>query len=389
MQFLWRLSQSVQTASLVFALGVCACSSSEGSPNVDPIPGDAQQASGDPQLSLGDTQVLPSDPQAPTTDDDTLPAPTWSYQHVPQARCGDGSETGFAINLVPGADTAMIFLQGGGNCWDTVTCLGLQTATHFSDVVQQDVVLQEVADPSLAPLFDRGLNTNPFRAMTQIYVPYCTGDLHAGTRVTSYGVFGMERAAYHVGALNMDAYLEHWVAMLPNVRRVVLTGVSAGGYGALLNWTRVRTAFGNGVRVDVLDDSGPPIDPGTELLWTTMREAWGLSFPEGCGDCATGPSRWLPHYAITVPAPARVALLAHQQDEVIGQFLTLTGSAQAQALDAMRATTGPRQKLYLVAGDNHTMLDDQPWPVTSTGVALGAWLQQFLQDEPTWDHQGP
>ena len=329
------------------------------------------------------------DPPAEASPAAALPALTWSYQHTPKAHCGNGSETGFAVNRAPESDTAMIYLQGGGACWEALTCLGVQTATHFNDTVQQETVLQEVADPRMAPLLDRALATNPFRAMTQVYVPYCTGDLHAGTRVHTYNLLGTTREAHHVGALNMDAYLERLVPLLPGVKRVVLMGISGGGYGALLNWTRVRKAFGEGVRVDVIDDSGPPIEPVTEQLWTTMRDAWNLALPEGCADCAAGPSRWLPHYAATVPAPQRIALLAHQQDQVIGQYLALSDSAQSQALDALRATAGERQKLYVIAGNDHTLLDDQPRPLTSTGVGLDTWLQQFLDDDPAWTHQGP
>lgn len=318
------------------------------------------------------------------------PALTWTYVPTPESRCANGSETGFAVNRLEGANTVIVYLQGGGACFDAVSCLALDTAAHFNDTVQKEVVLQEAGDARMAPFLDRSRTSNPFRAMSQVYIPYCTADLHAGTRVAHYSLpAGSERDAWHVGALNMDAFLARMKPLLPNTQRVLLVGVSGGGYGALLNWERVRTAFGPDVRVDVVDDSGPPIDPSTSTLWETMRDNWGLSLPAACKDCAQGPSHWLPYYTSSVPAPSRFALLAHRQDAVIGAYLLLDAPQQASRLDELQAAMGERQKLFQIGGADHTLLDDVPRPVTTSGVELDPWLAQMLADEPAWAHAGP
>jgi hypothetical protein len=50
----------------------------------------------------------------------------------------------------------------------------------------------------------------------------------------------------------MAAYLKRIVPTFPDPSRVILSGSSAGGYGALANWWQTQQAFGD-VRVDLID----------------------------------------------------------------------------------------------------------------------------------------
>lgn len=58
-------------------------------------------------------------------------------------------------------------------------------------------------------------------------------------------------------------------------------------------------------------------------------------------------------------------------------------------LTAMKAATGPRQRAYFIAGDNHVLLKQDPLPVASSGVGLYTWLNRFATDDPAWAHEGP
>jgi hypothetical protein len=220
-------------------------------------------------------------------------------------------------------------------------------------------------------------------------VPYCTGDLHAGTRAQTHRYLFRSRPAHHVGALNLDAFLADMAPLLgPEVKRVVLVGASAGGFGASMNWWRVREAFGTQVRVDVLNDSGPMIDPSLLTVWRDMREAWGLRTPPGCTDCRDAPSKWLPFYARTIAGPERYAVIASEGDDVIGAYTLASDRAQARRLAAMRDAMSPNQRAFLLPGDDHVQLVDDP-NVTVNGVALGSWVTQFLVQDPAWRHVGP
>lgn len=319
---------------------------------------------------------------------DAAPAVSaWQYVATPGAFCANGSETGFGISPAQGSDTAVVFLTGGGACWEAGACYLIKSATHFEDTVQGPTVLAEVASSELAPVFDRSRSDNPFAGANLVYVPYCTGDLHAGTRVNSYDFLGT-RKAHHVGGLNIEAYLAKLKPLLPRIKRVVLVGVSAGGYGATLNWWRVRRAFGPSVRVDVLDDSGPPIDVANDGRWGSMKSAWAIETPSDCAGCADGLSKWLPYYNTHVGPQERYGLLATTGDDVIGLFFGLDDPTQSQRLLALRAAAGPRQKTFIQTGNAHVLMTQRPWPMVG-GVPLGLWIQQFLSDSPIWDHKGP
>jgi hypothetical protein len=313
---------------------------------------------------------------------------TWMWRPSSTARCGNGTSTGYAINHQPGSDTLLLYLQGGGACWGGTTCYGLKTSKGFLETKQEATVRAEVADPRMAVLFDREREGSLFAGMSHAYVPYCTGDLHAGTRAQTHRYLFKSRPAHHVGALNLDAFLADLVPLLGgDVKRVVLVGASAGGFGASMNWWRVREAFGAQVRVDVLNDSGPMIDPSLLTVWRDMREAWGLRTPPGCADCRDGPSKWLPFYARSIPGPERYAVIASEGDDVIGAYTLASDRAQARRLAAMRDAMSANQRAFLLPGDEHVQLVDDP-NVSVDGVTLGGWVTQFLGQDPAWRHVG-
>jgi hypothetical protein len=318
-----------------------------------------------------------------------LGAHTWAWRPSAAARCGNGTTTGYAINVQPGSDTLLLYLQGGGACWGATTCFGVKTSKAFLETKSEAAVRAEVADARMAVLFDRGREGSLFADMTHAYVPYCTGDLHVGTRATTHKYLFRNRPAHHVGALNLDAFLADMVPLMaPSVRRVVLVGASAGGFGASMNWWRVREAFGAQVRVDVLNDSGPMIDPSLLTVWRDMRNTWGLRTPPGCTDCGDAPSKWLPFYARTIAAPERYAVIAHEGDDVIGLYTLASDRQQARRLVAMRDAMAPNQRAFLLPGDAHVQLDDDV-TVAVGGVTLGTWVTRFLRQDPAWQHAGP
>ncbi|MEF3084529.1 pectin acetylesterase-family hydrolase [Bacillus altitudinis] len=78
---------------------------------------------------------------------------------------------------------------------------------------------------------------NPFKDWTVIAFPYATGDFHAGTGEFKYtDKDGNEKTLYHNGYINftgaMKEAMEH--AGIDNPDSVLVTGYSAGGFGASL-----------------------------------------------------------------------------------------------------------------------------------------------------------
>ena len=106
----------------------------------------------------------------------------------------------------------VIDFEGGGGCWDLITCLLPTWATSVGGA------------PSSNGLVDDENPENPTRDWAYLYVPYCTGDVHLGAR-TAAGVD-------FFGRINARSALEYLFERMPEVEATLTTGCSAGALGA-------------------------------------------------------------------------------------------------------------------------------------------------------------
>lgn len=315
------------------------------------------------------------------------PARTWTWVPFADAFCADGSTTGLGVN--PGAPGArlVVYLMGGGACWDENTCYRVGTAFHIEG--GYDAAEFAVDLPLLRRgIFDRTDPANPFRDDGYVFVPYCTGDVHAGSNpAANHG----GRLTRHVGFRNMTAFLARVVPTFPDASRVILAGSSAGGYGALANWWQAQAAFGD-LRVDLLDDSGPtlPAPYAPASLVPVWRAAWNLAAiaPPGCAACAADLAAVVPFYGGAF-AGRRAALLSYTQDAVIAGFNLLSGSGFESGLDALAAEMAPYDlwRHFFVAGSGHTLLGTLD--VAEGGVTVREFVTRMVTDDPGWTSVAP
>ena len=315
----------------------------------------------------------------------TAPEETWTVVPVPDAHCANGTSTGLAVNLTNRSKRVLILLAGGGACWEASAC-ALGTATHISDTMGEAAVLGEARHANLATVFNRDDVNNPFRDASFVYIPYCTGDLHGGTQVTTYDWFGPRRIE-HVGARNMDAYLRRLQPTFPDATRVILAGISAGGYGATLHGWRVQKAF-PWAPVDVLNDSGLMVDVAGDGRYGTMQQRWKLDFPPGCTECSSGLAAVLTRSAELLTPPRRYAMLGYLRDSTIGLYFGLQGDVIESRLLNVRSSAASNVKTFYLAGDQHVLLTT-PNASTASGVTVRAWLEAFSDPTSAWEHQGP
>jgi hypothetical protein len=309
----------------------------------------------------------------------------------PDSACGNGQPTGLGLNPgpAPGSTELLLYLQGGGACWDALTCFGLKIATHVEDGYTGATFASETLTSS--SFFDRTLPGNPFATANLAFVPYCTGDVHAGASVQNYP--GAAASLHHHGAQNLDAFLGRLKSTFPAVTRVYLAGSSAGAFGAQLNFERVVSFFPS-AQVHVLADSGQMINPGTyaldgSSLLSDWLAAWRFSVPSGCTGCDTDFAKYPAYLATTYPE-SRFALLAYTQDQVLRTFFSWSPTeyeARTRALLASVYVGRANAHSYLAAGSTHTMLG-------SVGtVHEPAGLLPFLVDwkagNPGWANVSP
>src|SRR5262245_49268116 len=327
---------------------------------------------------------------------------TWQYLAVDGAQCMNGTPTGVGVNLGTSGDV-VIYLEGGGACFNAATC---QSAAHQNRWGPTDF------DSNIGPynvgLFDRQDPDNPFHDASYVFVPYCTGDVHSGSKPD-----GMGGRAF-VGYGNVGHDLDVIVPQSKDVKRVILAGSSAGGFGALINYDRTQAAFG-ATPVELLDDSGPPLSDTymTPCLQQQFRDVWNLdaAIPAGCTACKepgggglTNALGWL----ADAHPDRRLAPITSTLDGVIRSFFgygspdcatggqPMPDTAYAAAIAELRDTTLATHtnfRVYSKDSDRHVWLLYEPETISpnmdGSGEHLSDWLKAMLDPGATWTSVKP
>jgi hypothetical protein len=345
----------------------------------------------------------PGDPDAEITDNTPdIPGEvgTWTWLPVPGTQCMDGSETGLGVNLAESSGDVLIMMEGGGACFNTFTCSSVAHQNGFDGAT----LAQVVGEVGSRGIFNRDDDDNPFRNFHFIFVPYCTGDIFAGAAPSGFG------GRVQVGYENVTKYLEVLVPGFRNSSRVVLSGISAGGFGALYNYHRVAQAFGT-IPVTLLDDSGPPLSDTylNPCLQQTLRDLWNLdaTIPPDCTACTTpggGGLGNVPGFLADAHPDRRLGLTTSMRDGTIRLFFGFgypscaapqipmaeaTFSAGIAELRDVTLAAHPNFRMYTVESANHTWLLESPiGSTTSGGVKLTDWLRALL-GEGSFDTVAP
>jgi len=257
-------------------------------------PGDLTNTAG------GDDETVAGDPGGNRVDLTNLPKGEdylgWTWIATPGSMCRDGSPAGYFYRLGT-APELMIYLNGGGACADKFFC-SLNPANVHQDlpieyliggapnlVVGPNAVRQVAPDEGIFKIDPR----NPVAHWNMVYVPYCTGDIHAGVNkdVEVKDVAGKQQ---FVGYTNFGLFLESFGPAFAHAGKVLLTGSSAGGFGTLINYDRTQAFFDNyGIKVVAISDSGVPMRDAymAPCLQKRWRDYWGINqvLPKDCSEC--------------------------------------------------------------------------------------------------------
>jgi len=319
----------------------------------------------------------------------------WVFQNIEGMACGDGSATGIGINTSAASSRLIIHLQGGGACYSQDGCLGPEPSTSNFDGYGADEFEQFVAEAGVHGKFDRTDPLNPFRDDDYVFVPYCTGDVHAGDRVAG--------DLNYVGQRNLKALLPEVLDTFAGADSFVLSGSSAGAFGAMFNFWLVQDAFGSTPGM-LVNDSGPFFNWQTAAALALVVDIWGVegTIAPGCDLCleTSAPDGGMHHlveyYADNYP-DMRGSLISSLQDETIGGFFNVQPEAYEEALfwlvDEIYPIN-PSFRSFLIDGEHHVWLDGDEdthhlSDVVSGGVPLSEFLQQQLDADPAWTDVRP
>ena len=337
----------------------------------------------------------PGLPERPSFRPISAPARKWTWVDVPESRCGFGKATGFALNPNPGATRLYIYFQGGGGCWKHTGAVGncfslVPTAVNLGGFTKTTFQIDPITRQNLASFtMNRRTLSNVLRDAQYVFIPYCTGDVFSGTTSVKYP---NGRTMYYYGHKNVQAFLDRILPTFPKVKQVILAGSSAGGYGAAINWWYVQRRFGDKVRVDLLSDSAPTIEP-KEGRWQEWQKAWKTILPLGCTDCHKGIGNLLEYYSKTLLAKGhRAGILSFDRDSIIRTFFgisDLTGSLFKKRLTGLLDYLDKKKnvKYFVLEGSSHTMLLLAPTLlVNKKGIPLEKWLRWMVTDDPAWQN---
>jgi hypothetical protein len=313
----------------------------------------------------------------------------WTWIDFPDSACEDGSPTGIAVNPSD-SKNLLVFMNGGGACWNYLTCYQLNTATRGPFGTAQFEVLASQLGGSI---LDRNTPNNPFADWNLVFVPYCTGDVHAGDNVVEYkDSNGAARTYRHVGRANITAYLKRLGATF-SPEKLVVSGSSAGGFGAAFDYDLFRLYFPN-IRGYLVNDSGPVLkgDALSPALRTAWYQSWRLdkALDPVCPECRNDLSQATNSIAQRFPND-RLALLSSTQDQVIRSYFMLSASSFEASLNTMLTDVldpQPNFRYYVVPGQFHTFLGN-PDQTPTQGVKLTDWLGKMVQDDAGWKSLKP
>ncbi|MBK9371732.1 MAG: hypothetical protein IPN01_36495 [Deltaproteobacteria bacterium] len=112
---------------------------------------------------------------------------------------------------------------------------------------------------------------NPFVDWYHVIVPYCTGDIHWGDAVTTYGEGEDAVTIEHKGAVNTRAILDWVESQFSGPEQIVVTGCSAGAYGSAMWAPHIQRMYPN-AQVNQIGDGGAGV---------VTTDFFANSFPRG------------------------------------------------------------------------------------------------------------
>lgn len=320
------------------------------------------------------------------------PAPARIEGRLIEATCADypGADPAYKFWARRGTENRLVvYFDGGGACWDDVTCAVPRLAGSRGEgdgFYKAELLASD--DPSrLGGIFDLDNPANPVRTWSMVFIPYCTGDVHAGSNTAHYNDpdTGQPFSIEHRGADNFRLVLQWLRANFEAPEQILVTGSSAGAYGAAVHFPRVREAFPRG-RAVMLGDAGQGVTTPDFLV--LRNGAWRYQLPEnvfGRDAALRGDDDLIGRLAAHFPRD-RFAQYTTAQDRTQAAFYALMGAANACRAWTARMHEGLEQRQhaanfrsYVASGQSHTILRSPSfYREASGGVSFRDWFAALL-----------
>lgn len=349
----------------------------------------------------------------------------------PNCRLGDKQ---YSFFYKPGKEKKklLVYFDGGGACWDTNTCVtGAQTPLPVYVPELSGVVPTQ-------GMFDLNNPQNPYRHWSMAIIPYCTGDIHFGSNDQRYadltgavtGTPGGLVTIHHRGFDNF-LYVRDWLMKRYHVdhhrvhkhdsdhepekdgkvRKLLVTGSSAGGYGAMFAYPHLKHAFPEAEGYLIADGSNGVVSD------TLMQQA--LRLPEARWGATNNVVASIPQMNGIFNLPVHqftpafyTALAAFYPQDRLSQYTTMFDIVQVlfynislnqnnipawssispqvyadwtnqTVAKAFGLSVLPNYRFYIAGGCNHTLLrfNDDYYKQASDANSFLAWFKALTRED--------
>ena len=320
----------------------------------------------------------------------------WNWFDVDGMICRDSSSTGIGVRLGNNPKKWVFYLQGGGACFTPETC-----GSNPSSYSEEDFIERVNANYYEVGIFNDAEDRNPVKDWNVVYIPYCTGDVHSGTKVNGLPLGGTEPQQF-VGNRNVRLLLQFLQPYMEAnaVDEIMITGISAGGFGTHTSYFESKKLFPN-VKTHVINDSGPLIsDPQvfTFCMAVGIQLIYELAIPDGYIFCCTPTYGLADIYTLAtrVDANDNFGLISYTEDNTIRYFFgagqntctggEIAGEAFKDGLFHLRENVlKPTEKWssYYVSGSGHTFLYTNAgfFNTKAEDVYLYDWISDVMNGE--------
>jgi hypothetical protein len=250
-------------------------------------------------------------------------------EHPSQVTCREDGPSGIAIRRAPqeSNNRIVVVMQGGGGCLNEELCEANPKQFSYDDFMALR------GDELNSGIFYRNGTDNPFRDYHQVYIPYCSGDMHAAD-IPSKSVDEVDTPQKFRGYRNTGLYFDKLIEQLGGVMgrpgaEIMLLGQSAGGFGAAFNLPRFREkvrAVAPNARILFVSESAPLVDasvaaPCFTAAWRDFYQ-FQDTFLGDCPSCtsANWTAEWHAHL-LSKYNDVTQAWIAARLDFVVGIFL--------------------------------------------------------------------
>jgi hypothetical protein len=290
--------------------------------------------------------------------------------------CVDSTEYAMSTRDT-GSEDLLIFLQGGGACWEDFP------------------YCNQTADPTIPSggILNTGLANNPVASWNVAYFPYCDGGVFASDQDYPEPDAFYPSGRFHHGLQNLSAGLDVTVRAFPSPRRILLAGTSGGGFGTIFALPLVRSLY-PGVPIELINDSGVAVGkPDEPEFFLDRLDYWNVSdsfLPASCPDCIAedGHGTGFHIWSLTQDPNLRLSLMSYTQDGTIaGFFFEVPGPIWQEALleemAEVEAAHPDRVRSFIAPGTSHTFLRNDTNPVIE-GISVLEWVTGMLEDSEDW-----